>query len=163
MNTRRHVYYKKPKAMAAEVSRVLAAGGLTADEMARKLGVGVSYLHRITYGERPPSERVESELVLSFGADPRAFEKWEPEDLGLRVRAARAQLGLTAKALAELSGVSAHTLGNIERGRSIPIKNVLSAIAGVLVGLADEEGLVCDAARELKGISEANKCFEVRS
>ena len=53
------------------------------------------------------------------------FITMNPETLGARLRARRRGLGLDQAVLAELAGVSAHTLSNLESGRSNPTLAVL--------------------------------------
>lgn len=55
-----------------------------------------------------------------------------PEVLGARLRARRRGLGLDQTVLAELAGVSTHTLSNLESGRSNPTLSVLLRVFGAL-------------------------------
>lgn len=53
-------------------------------------------------------------------------------ELGRAVRLHRERVGLTQLALGEAIGRSLQTIGNIERGQSLPTLDTLEAIAGAL-------------------------------
>ena len=85
MKSRRLALWRSPRLMSSEVSRALASSGMSREEAASKLGVSVSYLNRVAAGTKQPSEELERALVAAFGADPRAFARWEPAEVGSMV------------------------------------------------------------------------------
>lgn len=54
------------------------------------------------------------------------------EELGSHLRARRKELGVDQLTLSELSGVSVHTLSNIESGKGNPTFDVLVRVLDVL-------------------------------
>lgn len=159
MKSRRLALWRSPRLMSSEVSRALASSGMSREEAASKLGVSVSYLNRVAAGTKQPSEELERALVAAFGADPRAFARWEPAEVGSMVRVARAELGITAKYLSELTGVSRREICHIEKGRLTPTRASLSRLSSALVAIADEKGLVCESSRDLAAIEYANRIY----
>lgn len=159
MKTRRFVYYRHPRQVAAEVQRCVAAAGITKEEAAARIGVDRSYLNRVAAGTRPASLALQESLVSEFGADARAFAEWGAQEIGEMVRLARAEMGVSASFLAELSGVSRRVICYTESGERLPSRRSLANIATALVALADDKHLVCEPARDLAVIVKQNSIF----
>lgn len=159
MKTRRFVYYRHPRQVAAEVRRCVAAAGITKEEAAARIGVDRSYLNRVAAGTRPASLALQESLVSEFGADARAFAEWGAKEIGEMVRLARAEMGVSSSFLAELSGVSRRVICYTESGDRLPSRRSLANIATALVALADDKHLVCEPARDLAVIVKQNSIF----
>lgn len=159
MKTRRIVYYRHPRRVAAEVQRCIAAAGITKEEAAAIVGVDRSYLNRVAAGTRPASQALQEALVSELGADPCAFSEWSAREIGDMVRLARAEVRATATYLADLSGVSRRVICYTESGVRLPSRRSLEGIAAALVALADEKHLVCEPARDLAAIVRQNSVF----
>lgn len=65
------------------------------------------------------------------------------QDMGLRVRALRRQLGITQEELAEQVGISASFLGHIERGTRVASLETLVALCNTLE--TTPEYLLCNS------------------
>lgn len=159
MKTRRIVYHRHPRRVAAEVQRCIAAAGITKEEAAASVGVDRSYLNRVAAGTRPASQALQEALVSEFGADPCAFSEWSAREIGDMVRLARAEVRATATYLADLSGVSRRVICYTESGARLPSRRSLESIASALVALADDKHLVCEPARDLAAIVRQNSVF----
>lgn len=163
MKSRRIAYFRRPRAVAAEVKRCMTEAGVSSEIAAQQLMVDRSYLNRVAAGTRPPSLSLEEGLIRIYGADARAFAKWSPSEIGRMVRLSRAELGITSTYLSELAGVARRSIVYIEKGEKTPSRVTLGRIVASLVAIADEKKLVCDAARDLQSILKANSVFEVQS
>lgn len=156
-------YLKRPHAAAAEVARAIAVANIDMKESAARLGVSPSYLSRVMTGAKSPSAALVAKLIEDFGADSRAFERWDAEDFAELVRVAKMELGITSVYLAELSGVGLRTLMAVEHAERVPQRLTLTRLSEALVALANEKALVCESARSLARISESAGRPEGRS
>ena len=109
---------------------------MTAEDLGAKLGVTRSTVHRWEAGERNPSDADKEKICHIFGITiAELFSIRDapleeiPVDIGLRMKEARQEAGLSLRAVAEKTKMVASFLSDIERGKAQPSISTLWKIA----------------------------------
>lgn len=105
--------------------------GLTLAQLAKKVGIGASYLSEIERGQVSPAPATLSRIAEHLGIS--MTQLLGPlAGLGVRLRQAREELGYSQVELAERASVSPGLVGQIERGEVQPSLLTLDNLASAL-------------------------------
>ena len=100
-------------------------------ELARRVGITVTYLSDIERGTAVPAlnslKRIADELAV-----PVSFLMGQAGTLGYKLKALREEYGLTQMQLADRAGVTAGLIGQIEHGKVQPSLKTLDKLAQVM-------------------------------
>ncbi len=105
--------------------------GLSLQELADKAGISLSYLSEIERGTVYPALNTLKRLAAALGVSTSSIMGNEGT-LGHRLRSLREEYGLTQAQLANLAGVTAGLIGQIEQGKVQPSLKTLEKIADVM-------------------------------
>ncbi|MGB9976666.1 helix-turn-helix domain-containing protein [Thermovenabulum sp.] len=113
---------------------------LSLKELAEKTGLSVSYLSEIETGKKKPSLEVVQKLADALNVSVEAFfnnagEVSNPEkplSIGEKIRLFRQSKNLSLEELAELAGISASYLCQIEKGNVLPSLSTLTGLTKFL-------------------------------
>ncbi|KYO67299.1 helix-turn-helix domain-containing protein [Thermovenabulum gondwanense] len=112
---------------------------LSLKELAEKTGLSVSYLSEIETGKKKPSLEVVQKLADALNVSVEAFfntgEDSTPEkplSIGEKIHLLRQRKNLSLEKLAELAGISASYLCQIEKGNVLPSLSTLTGLTKFL-------------------------------
>jgi len=100
-------------------------------DLANKAGISLSYLSEIERGTVYPALNTLKRVAEGLGVSPSALMGQEGS-LGHKLKALREEYGLTQAQLANLAGVTAGLIGQIEQGKVQPSLKTLEKLAEVM-------------------------------
>ena len=100
-------------------------------DLANKAGISLSYLSEIERGTVYPALNTLKRVAEGLGVSPSALMGQEGS-LGHKLKALREEYGLTQARLANLAGVTAGLIGQIEQGKVQPSLKTLEKLAEVM-------------------------------
>lgn len=104
---------------------------LSLQDLANKAGISLSYLSEIERGTVYPALNTLKRIAEGLGVPPSAVMGQEGS-LGHKLKALREEYGLTQAQLANLAGVTAGLIGQIEQGKVQPSLKTLEKLAEVM-------------------------------
>jgi len=104
--------------------------GLSLQDLARRAAISLSYLSEIERGSVAPALSTLKRIAEGLGVPASTFFGQEGS-LGQRLKALREEYGLTQAQLANLAGVTAGLIGQIEQGKVQPSLKTLEKLAEV--------------------------------
>lgn len=104
---------------------------LSLQELANRSGISLSYLSEIERGTVYPALRTLKRIAEALGVPP-AFIMVQECLLGYKLKALREEQGLTQAQLANLAGVTAGLIGQIEQGKVQPSLKTLEKLSEVM-------------------------------
>ncbi len=104
---------------------------LSLQDLAVKAGISLSYLSEIERGTVYPALNTLKRIAEGLGVHPSAVMGQEGS-LGHKLKALREEYGLTQAQLANLAGVTAGLIGQIEQGKVQPSLKTLEKLAEVM-------------------------------
>ncbi len=104
---------------------------LSLQDLANRAGISLSYLSEIERGTVYPALNTLKRIAEGLGVPPSAVMGQEGS-LGHKLKALREEYGLTQAQLANLAGVTAGLIGQIEQGKVQPSLKTLEKLAEVM-------------------------------
>ncbi|WP_031516592.1 helix-turn-helix domain-containing protein [Desulfofalx alkaliphila] len=104
---------------------------MSLQELADKVGISLSYLSEIERGTVYPALNTLKRVAEGLGVPPTALMGHEGT-LGHKLKALREEYGLTQAQLANLAGVTAGLIGQIEQGKVQPSLKTLEKLSEVM-------------------------------
>lgn len=104
---------------------------MSSQDLAGKAGISLSYLSEIERGTVYPALNTLKRLAQGLGVPPSSIIGQEGS-LGHKLKALREEYGLTQAQLANLAGVTAGLIGQIEQGKVQPSLKTLEKLAEVM-------------------------------